>query len=38
MDHTQLSSLDLGIIALYLITMVSVGIYFVRRIKNSGDY
>ena len=38
MDHTQLSSLDLGIIALYLITMVAVGIYFVRRIKNSGDY
>lgn len=38
MDHTQLSILDLGIIALYLITMVAVGIYFVRRIKNTGDY
>ena len=38
MDHTQLSPLDLGIIALYLITMVAVGIYFVRRIKNTGDY
>lgn len=38
MDHTQLSVLDLGIIALYLVTMVAVGIYFVRRIKNTGDY
>lgn len=38
MDHTQLSVLDLGIIALYLITMVAVGVYFVRRIKDAGDY
>nr|WP_325211849.1 sodium:solute symporter family protein [uncultured Oscillibacter sp.] len=38
MDHTQLSVLDLGIIALYLISMVVVGVYFVRRIKNTGDY
>ena len=38
MDHTQLSVLDLAIIAVYLITMVAVGIYFVRRIKNTGDY
>ena len=38
MDHTQLSVLDLGIIAFYLISMVVVGIYFVRRIKNTGDY
>ena len=38
MDHTQLSILDLAIIALYLLTMVAVGIYFVRRIKNTGDY
>lgn len=38
MDHTQLSVLDLGIIGLYLVTMVAVGIYFVRRIKDTGDY
>ena len=38
MDHTQLSVLDLGIIAFYLVSMVAVGIYFVRRIKNTGDY
>lgn len=38
MDHTQLSILDLTIIAVYLVTMVAVGIWFVRRIKNTGDY
>ena len=38
MDHTQLSVLDLGIIGLYLLSMVAVGVYFVRRIKNAGDY
>lgn len=38
MDHTQLSPLDLGIIALYLVTMVAVGVYFIRRVKNTGDY
>nr|WP_325183803.1 sodium:solute symporter family protein [uncultured Oscillibacter sp.] len=38
MDHTQLSVLDLGIIGFYLIAMVAVGVYFVRRIKDTGDY
>lgn len=38
MDHTQLSVLDLAIIGLYLVTMVAVGVYFVRRIKDTGDY
>ena len=38
MDHTQLSVLDLSIIGLYLAAMVAVGVYFVRRIKNTGDY
>lgn len=38
MDHTQLSVLDLGIIGLYLIAMVAVGVYFVRRVKDAGDY
>ena len=38
MDHTQLSVLDLGIIALYLVSMVVVGVWFVRRIKDTGDY
>ncbi|MEY8387716.1 sodium:solute symporter family protein [Oscillospiraceae bacterium 38-13] len=38
MDHTQLNILDLLIIGFYLLSMVAVGVYFVRRIKNTGDY
>lgn len=37
-NHGELSVLDLIIVGLYLITMVVVGVYFVRRIKNAGDY
>ena len=38
MDHSILSTLDLVIIAVYLVAMVSIGLYFVRRIKGSEDY
>ncbi|MDY3282440.1 sodium:solute symporter family protein [Dysosmobacter sp.] len=38
MNHSEISALDLGIIAVYLLVMVSVGIYSIRRVKNSGDY
>ena len=33
MDHSILSTLDLVIIGVYLVSMVSIGLYFVRRIK-----
>lgn len=38
MNHSQLSVWDLIIIGVYLLTMISVGIYAVRKIKDSGDY
>ena len=38
MDHTQLSVIDLFIIGAYLVSMVAVGVYFMKRIKNTGDY
>lgn len=38
MDHSLLSIWDLVIIGAYLLLMVLVGVYSVRRIKNTGDY
>ncbi len=38
MDHSLLSIWDLIIIGAYLILMVLVGVYSVKRIKNTGDY
>lgn len=38
MNHSELQVIDLLIIGAYLILMVSVGLYFVKRIKNTGDY
>lgn len=38
MNHSELSVLDLFIIGLYLVVMVAVGVYFIKRIKNTGDY
>ena len=38
MDHTQLSVIDLFIIGAYLVSMVAVGVYFMKQIKNTGDY
>ena len=38
MNHSEIHIIDLLIIGAYLIAMVSVGLYFVRRVKNTGDY
>lgn len=38
MDHSQLHFIDLAIIVVYLISMISIGLVCVRRVKNSGDY
>ena len=34
----ELTNLDLVIIVLYMIGMLFVGVWFVKRIKNTGDY
>ena len=34
----EITVLDLVIIAVYLVFMLGVGVWFVRRIKNAGDY
>ena len=38
MIHDELNALDLGIIGLYLLAMVFIGVFCVRRVKNAGDY
>ena len=38
MNHSEISALDLGIIGIYLLTMIFIGVYSIRRVKNSGDY
>lgn len=38
MDHSQLQSIDIIIIGVYLVALVAVGLYFMRRVKNTGDY
>lgn len=38
MDHSQISVWDYAIVGIYLVLMVFVGLYSVKRIKNSGDY
>ena len=34
----ELTNLDLIIIAMYLLVMLGVGVWFVKRIKNTDDY
>ncbi len=38
MNHGEISWIDLLIVGVYLLVMILIGIHFVRRIKNSGDY
>ena len=38
MVHDEITALDLGIIAFYLIAMVYIGVRCVKNIKNTGDY
>lgn len=36
--HGEITTLDLVIVGLYLVAMVAIGVYFVRRIQNTEDY
>jgi len=38
MNHSELNILDLIIVGVYLLAMVAIGVYSVKRIKNTGDY
>lgn len=38
MNHGEITALDLVIIAAYLVTMVTIGVVSVRKVKNAGDY
>lgn len=38
MNHSEISVWDLVIIAVYLVTMISIGVYSIRRVKGSEDY
>lgn len=38
MNHSEITGLDLGIVGVYLIAMVAIGLLCVRRVKNSEDY
>ena len=38
MDYSVLSFWDLAVVAAYLLTMILVGVYSVKRVKNAGDY
>ena len=38
MDHSVITPLDFGIIGVYLVGMVLVGVYCVRKVKKADDY
>jgi len=38
MNHSELNVLDLVIVGIYLLAMVAIGVYSVKRIKGTGDY
>lgn len=38
MNHGEITALDLVIIAAYLVTMVTIGVASIRKVKNAGDY
>ena len=38
MNHSEISMWDLVIVAVYLLTMIGVGVYSIRRVKDSEDY
>ena len=38
MNHSELNILDLIIVGAYLLAMIAIGVYSVKRIKNAGDY
>ena len=38
MNHSEITGLDLGIIGIYLIAMILIGVLSIKKIKNSQDY
>lgn len=38
MDHTQIHAIDLIIIGTYLVAMIFIGVFFVRKIHNTSDF
>ena len=38
MRMSEMTMLDLAIVAVYLLAMIGIGVYFVRRIQNTEDY
>ena len=38
MAHDQLQTIDIVIIGAYLIALVAIGVHFMKRVKNIGDY
>ena len=38
MNHGELNIIDILIVGIYLVAMVWVGVHFVNKIKNTGDY
>ena len=38
MDHSVINWIDLTIIGLYLLVMLGIGVWFVRRVKNENDF
>ena len=38
MDHSVISWVDLAIIGLYLLVMIGIGVWFVRRVKGEDDF
>lgn len=36
--HGQITALDVVVVGLYLLGMLGIGLWFVRRVKNAGDY
>ena len=38
MDHSVISWVDLVIIGLYLLVMIGIGVWFVRRVKGEDDF
>lgn len=38
LNHGEITWIDLVIVGVYLTAMILIGVHFIRRIKNSGDY
>lgn len=38
MVHSEITVIDLAIVGVYLVAMISIGVYFVKRIQNTEDY